>query len=145
MEDIQEAFMSLFVAVVTGSIGLVAVYIQKYLSEAISKVRAESGKIEDDILRDNVTYAIDTIEKIIHDTVYSLQVSVVDDIKKASEDGKLTKEEGIEIFNMAKDKILSQVPTSLQLMAKHSIEDLEEYINLKIEEQLEIVKQELGE
>lgn len=145
MEDIQEAFVSLLVAVVTGSIGLVAVYIQKYLSEAIAKVKAESGKIEDDMLRDNVEYAIDTIEKIIHDTVYSLQVSVVDDIKKASEDGKLTKEEGIEIFNMAKDKILNQVPMSLQLMATHSIEDLEEYINLKIEEQLKIVKQELGE
>ena len=145
VEDIQQAFMSLLIVVVTGSIGLISVYIQKWLSNLTKKLEAEAGIIEDELLRENVTFAIDTIEKIVHDTVYSLQVSVVDDIKKASEDGKLTKEEGIEIFNMAKDKILSQVPTSLQLMAKHSIEDLEEYINLKIEEQLEIVKQELGE
>ena len=143
MQDIQEAFVSLFVAVVTGGIGLLTVYIQKYLSEATAKLKAETASVEDEILRDNVNYAISTIEGIIYDTVYSLQVSLVDDIKKASADGKLTKEEGEHVFNTAKEKILEQVPASLHLLATHSIENMEEYINLKIEESLERVKQEL--
>ena len=145
MEDIQEALVSLFVAVVTGGIGLLAVYIQKYLSEATAKLKAETALVEDEILRENVNNAISTIEGIIYDTVYSLQVSLVDDIKKASSDGKLTKEEGERVFNIAKEKILEQVPASLHLLATHSIENMEEYINLKIEESLERVKQELKE
>ena len=144
MEEIQEAFLSLLVAVITGSICLISLYIQKYMSKLINRLEAETNVLEDEILRDNANFALNTIESIIHDTVYSLQVSLVEDIKKASVDGKLTKEEAESIFNMAKEKITDQVPDSLLLMATNSIGNIEEFINLKIEEQLDIVKKEIG-
>ena len=144
MEEIQEAFLSLLVAVITGSIGLISLYIQKYMSKLINRLEAETNVIEDEILRDNVNFALNTIESIIHDTVYSLQVSLVEDIKEASVDGKLTKEEAESIFNMAKEKITDQVPDSLLLLATNSIGNIEEFIDLKIEEQLDIVKKEIG-
>ena len=143
MNDINLALHSLLVLVITGMIGVVGLYAALLMKKLSLRISKEAEKIGDTELRDKAQDAIFTINEIITNTVFALQVTIVKEIKLAAEDGKLTPEESEMIFNIAKQQITSQLSEELLHAAEYSIDDIEGYIANKIETALQEIKDKL--
>lgn len=143
MDDINLALHSLLVLVITGMIGVVGLYAALLMKKLSLRISKEAEKIGDTELRDKAQDAIFTINEIITNTVFALQVTIVKEIKLAAEDGKLTPEESEMIFNIAKQQITSQLSEELLHAAEYSIDDIEGYIANKIETALQEIKDKL--
>lgn len=86
-----------------------------------------------------MTY-IDLLKDITTNVIVSLNSSVVDDLKKASSDGKLTIEEAEEIKNKAIKKIVAQLSDDVVATLTIGVGDLNEYISNLIDKRVEDVK-----
>lgn len=140
MEEINEALNSLMILVITGAIGIVACYTALLMKKISLRVSKEAEKIGDDELREKAQDAIFTINEVITNTVFALQVTLAKELKAKAEDGKLTAEEAEMVFNIAKQQITEQLSEELINSAQYSIEDIEGYIANKIETALQEIK-----
>lgn len=76
---------------------------------------------------------LDWAEQIIHNVVYDLQQSIVDDLKEASEDGKLTSKEAESIKSLAIEKIKNQIPSYILEYLSKGFSDVDDMIGSYIE------------
>ena len=140
MEDINIALHSLLILVITGVIGLTGCYAALLMKKLSLRISKEAEKIGDTELREKAQDAIFTINEVITNTVFALQITLVKELKAKAADGKLTTEEAEMVFNIARQQITEQLSEELLNSAKYSIEDIEGYITNKIETALQEIK-----
>jgi hypothetical protein len=73
--------------------------------------------------------AFNTFSEIVDTTVKELDQT----FKKAAADGKFTEEEKVEIKNLALDKVNTQLPDYLKTQLGNAVNDLETFVDSKIE------------
>lgn len=77
--------------------------------------------------------AVDAVETLVDTVVKELQQTVVEDLKAAAADGKLTPDE----IRMVKDKavgyVMSKIPQALRTILEAYLGPLEEYVSARIE------------
>lgn len=143
MEQIMDALNMLFVTVVTGIIGIVGTYITIFFKNLTAKVKASTSSIKDEKQRALVDSAINRLDQIIYTTVYSTQLTLVEKIKAASADGKLTKDECSGIKQTVICEVKNQISDEIQGLVIEEITDIDTYISNKIETELSRIKNEL--
>ena len=84
--------------------------------------------------------ALNTVDNIVQTVVADVRATVKADLERAREDGKVTKEEGIQIKNHALERINALVPAELKKSLGPMIANFEKYISSKIEEEVERTK-----
>ena len=89
-EDLVEALIPILVAFLTALIGY-----------AIAFLKKKTELIKDEQLRNIIQRALDEANEVADQAILATQQKFVDNIKKAREDGKLTKEEAKEAMDMA--------------------------------------------
>ena len=125
---VMEALLPLLALLVTVAVG--------YL---ISLLRVQAEKVKNETARASLLAAIAEAERGAVDAVQATNQMLVDRLKEASEDGKLTKEEAAEAMRMAVEYLQSHLtPGALQVLqaAYGPIEEwIEAYLEAKLAQQ----------
>lgn len=125
---VVEALLPLLALLVTVAVG--------YL---ISLLRVQAEKVKNETARASLLAAIAEAERVAVDAVQATNQMLVDRLKEASEDGKLTKEEAAEAMRMAVEYLQSHLtPGALQILqaAYGPIEEwIESYLEAKLAQQ----------
>lgn len=120
-----EALIPLVVMVLTVALG----YLANWLRQQAAKTKSE-------VVRAAFEAAIDEAEQVGRDAIMATQQVLVEDLKKASEDGKLTREEAARAMRKAMEYFQNHItPGALQVLqaAYGPIEQwLEEYLEAQL-------------
>ena len=136
MEDIKVLVNTLAVTIITGVIGILGAYAKLTLKKIELKVQAETAKIEDDKTRDMILLAFSNVKDVVNNAVITAETTTVAELKKANEDGKLTKEDGEYVFNAVKQKVVTQVSDDTKSAMSTVIGDFDSYVEDLIHAQL---------
>ena len=136
MEDIKVLVNTLAVTIITGLIGILVAYAKLTLKKIELKVQAETAKIEDDKTRDMILLAFSNVKDVVNNAVITAETTTVAELKKANEDGKLTKEDGEKVFAAVKDKVVSQVSDDTKTAMSTVIGNFDSYVEDLIHAQL---------
>jgi hypothetical protein len=125
---VVEALLPLLALLVTVAVG--------YL---VSLLRVQAEKVKNETARASLIAAIAEAERVAVDAVQATNQVLVDGLREASEDGKLTKEEAAEAMRMAVEYLQSHLtPGALQILqaAYGPIEEwIESYLEAKLAQQ----------
>lgn len=142
-EELQPALITLCVTILSGAIAVVGAYVTLYLRKIMVKLQAETNKITNDVEKQLAQDSLARINDLIFQSVLATQVTIVEGLKNASEDGKLNKEDAEKIAESVKKQVLEQLTPDIVNSVKTQINDLDAYINSRIEVELTKVKKEL--
>ena len=94
MEEIQQALLTALTMIATVSIGVGAKYLCSLLKRLGDKAEVQTSKIEDEKAEILLKNTLDKVEALIEDSIHYTEENLVKELKLATEDGKLTLEEG---------------------------------------------------
>ena len=136
MEEIKVAINTLAIMIVTGVVTILGAYAKLTLKKIELKVQAETAKIEDDKTREMILLAFSSVKDVVNNAVITAETTTVAELKKANDDGKLTKEDGDKVFATVKDKVLAQVSEDTKTALNTVIGDFDSYVEDLIHAQL---------
>ena len=136
MDEIKVLINTLAVTIITGVVGIIGAYAKLALKKIELKAEAETSKIEDEKTRSMILLAFDNVRDIVTNAVITAETTTVAQIKKANEDGKLTKEDGEKVFAEVKDKVLAQVTDDTKSAMTTVIGNFDSYVEDLIHSQL---------
>ena len=117
MEEIQQALLTALTLVATTAIGVGAKYLCSLLKKLGEKAEVQTSKIEDEKAELLLKNTLDKVEALIEDSIHYTEENLVKEIKLASEDGKLTLEEGKEVLQTTAENVYAKLrPQKLNLL-----------------------------
>lgn len=120
-----EALLPLIVMVLTIALGYLAGWL-----------RQQARKVQQEVVQESFLAAIDEMERVAYDAIDATNQMLVDELRKASEDGDLTKEEAQNAMRTAIAYFKVHItPGALQILqaAYGPIEEwLEQYLEAKL-------------
>lgn len=120
--NLSQAFVILFTALATAVAGVITALSTKLISWLTARTKSNEF---DRYLR--------LLNETVVDVVMGLNQTIVDRLKAAAQDGKLTKEEIEDISGTAKNTILEILGENAVLVLSEVFDDLESLIASKIE------------
>lgn len=136
MDDIKVLVNTLAVTIITGVIGIIGAYAKLALKKIELKAQAEASKIEDEKTREMILLAFNNAKEVVTNAVITAETTTVAQIKKANEDGKLTKEDGEKVFAAVKDDVLNQLSDDTKSAMTTVVSNFDSYIEDLIHAQL---------
>ena len=117
MEKIQQALLSALTMIATVSIGVGAKYLCSLLKRLGDKAEVQTSKIEDEKAEILLKNTLDKVEVLIEDSIHYTEENLVKEIKLATEDGKLTLEEGKELLQTTAETVYAKLsPQTVNLL-----------------------------
>ena len=117
MEEIQQALLSALTMIATVSIGVGAKYLCSLLKKLGDKAEVQISKIEDEKAEILLKNTLDKVEVLIEDSIHYTEENLVKEIKLATEDGKLTLEEGKELLQTTAENVYAKLsPQTVNLL-----------------------------
>lgn len=115
MEQLIATLQDAAIAVACSAITALAAYAVSYLYKLRKKAQAETDKIEDEHTQEFINSILDKTYDTLSICIDKMEVTLVKSLKRANEDGKLTKEDGkrvadeaIQLFYEIADQEVSQ-------------------------------------
>lgn len=131
MESVLDALYGLLITVLLGAISIASIYVKKYVSEAIDKIKVQNAKLKDEQAKVLIESALDNLNNLINTYVESAQVTIVKELKNSNKD--TVKEDLIEVKDNMVYMIKNQLSEDSKDLLKNHIYDLDAYIENKIE------------
>ena len=117
MEEIQQALLTALTLIATTSIGVLAKYLCSLLKKLGDKAEVQTSKIEDEKTEILLKNTLDKVEVLIEDSIHYTEENLVKEIKLATEDGKLTLEEGKELLQTTAENVYAKLsPQTVNLL-----------------------------
>ena len=117
MEEIQQALLSALTMIATVCIGVGAKYLCSLLKKLGDKAEAQTSKIEDEKAELLLKNTLDKVEVLIEDSIHYTEENLVKEIKLATEDGKLTIDEGKELLQTTAENVYAKLsPQTVNLL-----------------------------
>ena len=117
MEEIQQALLTALTMIATVSIGVGAKYLCSLLKRLGDKAEAQTSKIEDEKAEILLKNTLDKVEALIEDSIHYTEENLVKELKLATEDGKLTLEEGKEVLQTTAENVYAKLsPQTVNLL-----------------------------
>ncbi len=112
------------------ALGTLAVYYVKLLT---TRIKNDIEAMEDEQAAKIARRVINDAESLILTAIEEVHQTYTMDIKAASEDGKLTKEEATEALNRAVNRVMDLMPDEMYESLQSLFPDVEEWIIAKIQ------------
>ena len=117
MEEIQQALLTALTMIATVSIGVGAKYLCSLLKRLGDKTEVQTSKIEDEKAEILLKNTLDKVEALIEDSIHYTEENLVKELKLATEDGKLTLEEGKEVLQTTAENVYAKLsPQTVNLL-----------------------------
>ena len=140
--QIMEALGLLLTTVITGGIGVITSYVAIYLNNLKIKIQAETAKIKNEDTRRLVDGALDRLNSLIITNV--MENTVKKELLESINDGKIDKSELKKLAEQVRDNVLKQLGDGSVSILNGAIGDLSGYLEVKIEEQLSQIKNQIA-
>ena len=131
MEEIQQALLTALTLVVTSAIGVGAKYLCSLLKKLGEKAEVQTSKIEDEKAELLLKNTLDKVEALIEDSIHYTEENLVKEIKLASEDGKLTLEEGKEVLQTTAENVYAKLSPQTVTLLQETFDNLVIFIQEK--------------
>lgn len=114
-------------------IGALLVVLLGYLVTYISK---HQEKLKNDLLRDALGAALAEAHVVGRDAIVATQQKLIEDLKKASEDGKLTKEEAAHAMDAARYYFITHLSSRSKDVLQEGLGPIHEWLDSFLEAKL---------
>ena len=131
MEEIQQALLTALTLVATTAIGVGAKYLCSLLKKLGEKAEVQTSKIEDEKAELLLKNTLDKVEVLIEDSIHYTEENLVKEIKLASEDGKLTLEEGKEVLQTTAENVYAKLSPQTVTLLQETFDNLVIFIQEK--------------
>ena len=131
MEEIQQTLLTALTLVTTTAIGVGAKYLCSLLKKLGEKAEVQTSKIEDEKAELLLKNTLDKVEALIEDSIHYTEENLVKEIKLASEDGKLTLEEGKEVLQTTAENVYAKLSPQTVTLLQETFDNLVIFIQEK--------------
>ena len=132
MNEIQVALTNAGVTIVVALISLLAVVAVTYINKLKGKVMAETAKIQDQTTKEYTQGVISKVTDALSLAVDKMESSLVKELKDATSDGKLSKDDQAAVAAEAKKLANEILGTDMKDMLTGVIGDSEKYVDAMI-------------
>ena len=133
MEEIQQALLTALTMIATVSIGILAKYLCSLLKRLGDKAEVQTSKIEDEKAEILLKNILDKVEVLIEDSIHYTEENLVKEIKLASEDGKLTLEEGKEVLQTTAENVYAKLSPQTVNLLQDTYDNLMIFIEQRVQ------------
>ena len=133
MEEIQQALLTALVLVATSAIGVGAKYLCSLLKRLADKAEAQTSKIEDEKAEILLKNTLDKVEVLIEDSIHYTEENLVKELKLATEDGKLTLEEGKEVLQTTAENVYAKLSPQTVNLLQETFDNLMIFIQERVQ------------
>ena len=131
MEEIQQALLTALTMIATVSIGVGAKYLCSLLKRLGDKAEVQTSKIEDEKAEILLKNTLDKVEALIEDSIHYTEENLVKELKLATEDGKLTLEEGKEVLQTTAENVYAKLSPQTVTLLQEPFDNLMIFIEEK--------------
>ena len=133
MEEIQQALLTALTMIATVSIGVGAKYLCSLLKRLGDKAEVQTSKIEDEKAEILLKNTLDKVEALIEDSIHYTEENLVKELKLATEDGKLTLEEGKEVLQTTAENVYAKLSPQTVTLLQETFDNLMIFIEEKVQ------------
>lgn len=133
MEEITSALTGALVLVATTSIGILAKYLCSLLKRLGDKAEVQTSKIEDEKAEILLKNTLDKVEALIEDSIHYTEENLVKELKLATEDGKLTLEEGKEVLQTTAENVYAKLSPQTVNLLQETFDNLMIFIEQRVQ------------
>lgn len=133
MEEIQQALLTALTMIATVSIGVGAKYLCSLLKRLGDKAEVQTSKIEDERAEILLKNTLDKVEALIEDSIHYTEENLVKELKLATEDGKLTLEEGKEVLQITAENVYAKLSPQTINLLQETFDNLMVFIEEKVQ------------
>ena len=133
MEEIQQALLTALTMIATVSIGILAKYLCSLLKRLGDKAEVQTSKIEDEKAEILLKNTLDKVEALIEDSIHYTEENLVKELKLATEDGKLTLEEGKEVLQTTAENVYAKLSPQTVNLLQETFDNLMIFIEQRVQ------------
>lgn len=133
MEEIQQALLTALTLVATTAVGVGAKYLCSLLKKLGDKAEVQTSKIEDEKAEILLKNTLDKVEALIEDSIHYTEENLVKELKLATEDGKLTLEEGKEVLQTTAENVYAKLSPQTVNLLQETFDNLMVFIEEKVQ------------
>lgn len=133
MEEIQQALLTALTMITTVSIGVGAKYLCSLLKRLGDKAEVQTSKIEDEKAEILLKNTLDKVEALIEDSIHYTEENLVKELKLATEDGKLTLEEGKEVLQTTAENVYAKLSPQTVNLLQETFDNLMIFIEQRVQ------------
>lgn len=133
MEEIQQALLAALTMIATVSIGVGAKYLCSLLKRLGDKAEVQTSKIEDEKAEILLKNTLDKVEALIEDSIHYTEENLVKELKLATEDGKLTLEEGKEVLQTTAENVYAKLSLQTVNLLQETFDNLMIFIEQRVQ------------
>ena len=133
MEEIQQALLTALTMIATVSIGVGAKYLCSLLKRLGDKAEVQTSKIEDEKAEILLKNTLDKVEALIEDSIHYTEENLVKELKLATEDGKLTLEEGKEVLQTTAENVYAKLSPQTVNLLQETFDNLMIFIQERVQ------------
>lgn len=133
MEEIQQALLTALTMIATVSIGVGAKYLCSLLKRLADKAEVQTSKIEDEKAEILLKNTLDKVEALIEDSIHYTEENLVKELKLATEDGKLTLEDGKEVLRTTAENVYAKLSPQMVNLLQETFDNLMIFIEQRVQ------------
>lgn len=138
--QLQESLIQLLSILIGGALTVVTAYVCVFVQKATQKAKLEIAKIEDENAQVIFSNALEKTTTLINTNIVAMENTLKKELIVAIEDGKIEKDELRQLSTAVKDNVLNQLTDDTLNVLNGGIKDINQYLEMKIEEELAKIK-----
>ena len=141
MEILQEGLLGLLEIVIGGALAIASVYATLYVSKATQRAKVEIAKLKDEQAKELLNASLDRVDTLLKTNIIAMENTLKKELAKDVEDGKIEKEELNKLAFAVKENVLNQLCEDTVMILNNGLNDLNGYIEARLEQVLVEVKE----
>lgn len=145
MENLlQNTLIQLLGVIITGGIAIASAYMGVFVAKATQKAKIEIAKLEDERQQAILNNTLEKATDLINTNIIAMENTVKKELLESINDGKIDKSELKKLAEQVRDNVLKQLGDGSVSILNDAIGDLSGYLEVKIEEQLSQIKNQIA-
>ena len=141
MEVLQEGMIKLLEIVISGALAIASVYATLLVTKATQKAKMEISKLKDEQAKKLLDDSLYKVDALLKTNIIAMENTLKKELAKGVEDGKIEKEELNKLAFAVKENVLNQLGKSSLDILNEGLNDLDGYIEARLEQILVEVKE----
>ena len=141
MEVLQEGMIKLLEIVISGALAIASVYATLFVTKATQKAKMEISKLKDEQAKNLLNDSLDRVDVLLKTNIIAMENTLKKELAKGVEDGKIEKEELNKLAFAVKENVLNQLGEDTVMILNNGLNDLNGYIEARLEQVLVEVKE----
>ena len=148
MEVLQEGMIKLLEIVIGGALAIASVYATLFVTKATQKAKIEIAKLKGTSYKATTEQAkkllndsLDSVDVLLKTNIIAMENTLKKELAKGVEDGKIEKEELNKLAFAVKENVLNQLGEDTVMILNNGLNDLNGYIEARLEQVLVEVKE----